>query len=326
VTLTRTVDAAAWNRHVDSIAAQVHGLVPVVKGNGYGFGRAWLADRAATLSPVMAVGSIHEVPDVPSNYTAVVLTPALSFPNPLRANAIVTVGSFRHIEAAAKAPGPRPGAGRQVLVKVRSSMRRYGVEPQEVPTLIAACGDAGLNVVGLSIHPPLHGSSADHRREVETLINGTKESAVDSSLPIWVSHIDIDDYNALRQQHSERPWHLRMGTSLWHGDKSMFSLQADVLDVIEVNAGSVVGYRGVRLESDGLIVLVGCGSANGVTPLTDGRSPFHFQRRRLELIESPHMHTSMCFVPSSDELPKVGDNIDVQRPLTHSTVDGIIWA
>jgi len=326
VTLTLTIQAADWNRHVDSTAAQVQGLVPVVKGNGYGFGRSWLADRAATLSPVMAVGSIHEVPDVPSNYTAVVLTPALSFPNPLRANAIVTVGSLRHIQAAATAPGPKLGAGRQVLVKVRSSMRRYGVDPQEVPALIAACDNAGLHVVGLSIHPPLHGSSSDHRHEVEMLINATKKSGVDSTLPIWVSHLEIDDYNALRQNHSERTWHLRMGTTLWHGDKSMFSLQADVLDVVEVNAGSVVGYRGIRLELDGHLVLVGCGSANGVAPLADGRSPFHFQRRRLELIESPHMHTSMCFVPSGDDLPCVGDNIDVQRPLTHSTVDGIIWA
>ncbi|MGA0879369.1 MAG: alanine racemase, partial [Ilumatobacteraceae bacterium] len=84
MTLTLTVDAAVWNRHVDTLAALVPGLVPVVKGNGYGFGRAFLAERAATLSPLMAVGTIHEVSDVPSNYTAVVLTPALDIPFPLR--------------------------------------------------------------------------------------------------------------------------------------------------------------------------------------------------------------------------------------------------
>ena len=78
-------------------------------------------------------------------------------------------------------------------------------------------------------------------------------------------------------------------------------LSADVIDVREVRRGDVVGYRGVAIDVDGFIVMVGCGSANGVSALSDGRSPFHFDRRRLPLIEAPHMHTSMVLVDDGGE-------------------------
>ena len=42
--LTLTVDRARWQAHVAEVRAAFPGLVPVVKGNGYGFGRTFLAD------------------------------------------------------------------------------------------------------------------------------------------------------------------------------------------------------------------------------------------------------------------------------------------
>lgn len=316
MTLTLTVDAAVWNRHVDTLAARVPGLVPVVKGNGYGFGRAWLAERAATLSPVMAVGTVHEVSDVPSNYTAVVLTPSLDVPFPLRDNAILTVGSDAHVRAAA-----RTHPARRVIIKVRSSMHRYGIDVERVSELVSRCEDSGLSIAGYSIHPPLVGSSTDHRLEIERLVAALPEP----NLPVWVSHIDVEDHLALRAAHPDRSWYLRLGTALWHGDKSMISLQADVIERADVRAGTAVGYRGTVIPDDGQLVMVGCGTAHGVTPLADGRSPFHFDRRRLELVEPPHMHTSMCFVRASESAPAIGDRIDVQRPLTTTAVDCIEW-
>jgi hypothetical protein len=72
--------------------------------------------------------------------------------------------------------------------------------------------------------------------------------------------------------------------------------------------------------------MVGAGSAHGVAPLADGRSPFHFARRRLGLHEAPHMHTSMAFVPAGEPCPAVGDRVDVQRPLITTAVDEVVWA
>jgi hypothetical protein len=106
----------------------------------------------------------------------------------------------------------------------------------------------------------------------------------------------------------------------------MLHLDADVLDTHPVDAGTPAGYRGDPVPSDGTLVMVGAGSAHGVAPLADGRSPFHFARRRLGLHEAPHMHTSMAFVPAGEPCPAVGDRVDVQRPLITTAVDEVVWA
>ena len=96
-------------------------------------------------------------------------------------------------------------------------------------------------------------------------------------------------------------------------------LAADVVETRAVQAGQRAGYRQVEIPADGHLVLVTAGTAHGVEPLADGLSPFHFARRRLELLEPPHMHTSMLFVPDREPFPQVGDQVDVQRPLiTHA--------
>jgi hypothetical protein len=71
--------------------------------------------------------------------------------------------------------------------------------------------------------------------------------------------------------------------------------------------------------------MIGAGTANGVFALDDGRSPFHHDRTRLALHEPPHMHTSMAFVPAGDACPRPGGWVDLQRPLTHTTVDELHW-
>lgn len=81
MTLVLSVTRQAWESHVGAVASRVNGLVPVVKGNGYGFGREWLARRAATLASHLAVGTADEVSSVPTDRTPVVLTPLLT-PDP----------------------------------------------------------------------------------------------------------------------------------------------------------------------------------------------------------------------------------------------------
>ncbi len=71
--------------------------------------------------------------------------------------------------------------------------------------------------------------------------------------------------------------------------------------------------------------MLGTGSANGVTPLADGRSPFHFARRRLDLLEPPHMHTSIAVVPLGEPCPHPGERVDVQSPLTTVQPDRVEW-
>ena len=58
--LRLTVRRRGWQEHVQKVAASMPGLIPVVKGNGYGFGRDVLIPIAAGLSAQIAVGTVYE--------------------------------------------------------------------------------------------------------------------------------------------------------------------------------------------------------------------------------------------------------------------------
>jgi alanine racemase len=308
VTIRLTVDRVRWWAHVTDVAQSVHGLVPVVKGNGYGFGREQLAAQAVKLSPLLAVGNVHELAGLPDQATPIVLTPILASPmvTSLSKDVVMTVGNKAHIEALR-------GWGGRVIVKLTSDMRRYGGDIE----LVATAQRAGLRTVGVAIHPPIKGPE---EKRVSQIVSRLGD--IDPSLDVWLSHLAPDSYESLPPTHS---YHLRLGTYLWHGDREALELEADVIDTRPAALGDLVGYRQVPVSSAGTIVMIGAGSANHVAPLADGRSPFHFARQRLSLLEPPHMHTSMAFVPEGEPCPVVGDWVDLQRPLIHTNVDELRW-
>jgi alanine racemase len=304
VTIRLTVDRTRWWNHVTDVAAGVDGLVPVVKGNGYGFGRVDLAIAASELSQLLAVGTIHELEGLPDSIVPIVLTPTLR--PPADARPVLTVGHAAHIEALR-------GWGGRVIVKLDSDMHRYG-------NGIGLVGDAqraGLRTVGVAIHPPLAGSDEEHSEQIVRRL-----PEIDPSLDVWVSHLAPDTYDSLPTTHRYK---LRLGTYLWHGDRGALRLETDVLDTKRVRAGTKVGYRQTEVPGDGTLLMVGAGTANGVAALGDGRSPFHYRRERLHLVETPHMHTSMVFVPTGDPTPRIGDWLDLQRPLTMTAIDELRW-
>ena len=311
MTVRLTVHADAWNAHVERTARSLPGLVPVVKGNGYGFGRGPLSAIAAELSGTIAVGTIHELDHVPAGITAVVLTPTRRPPADL--SAVLTVGSLDHLHALSGWPG-------RVVVKLMSSVRRFGATRDEVGMLAAAVRRAGLDIAGFAVHPPVAGSDDEHLDDISPWLD-----LLDPADEVWVSHLSAPAYRGLRDAWPERRFRIRAGTALWHGDKSALHLGTDVLDVRSVRAGEHAGYRQELVPADGTLVMIGAGTAHGVHPLDDGRSPFHFARRRLSLLELPHMHTSMAFVPDDQPAPKAGDIVDLQRPLIDTTVDEVRW-
>ncbi|MFP5487154.1 MAG: alanine racemase [Acidimicrobiia bacterium] len=304
MTIRLSVDRRRWWQHVTDVAAGVPGLVPVVKGNGYGFGRAELAAAASELSTLLAVGTVHEIDGLPHTVVPIVLTPTLRQPADTRP--VLTVGSTAHVEAL------RGWTGR-VIVKLDSDMHRYG----NGIGLVAEAQRAGLRTVGVAIHPPIAGTDDEHHEQIVRRL-----PEIDPSLDVWVSHLAPDTYDSLPDTHRFK---LRLGTYLWHGDRGALHLEADVLDTRWVRRGTRVGYRQHEVEADGTLVMVGAGTANGVTALADGRSPFHYRRERLPLVEDPHMHTSMLFIRAGEPTPRVGDWIDLQRPLTMTAVDELRW-
>jgi alanine racemase len=330
LTLRLTVDAVAWRAHVEHLASAYSSLVPVVKGNGYGFGRARLARiaeeivagrRGAVEAPTIAVGTVHELAGLPYRVRPLVLTPpvtpALSVLRSAPRNPVVSVGDAAHVAALS-------GWNGEVLVKLASSMRRFGVLPRQLDELEGAVRAAGLTAIGYSLHLPLSADDAGRVAEIERWLTvlDARRTTLDE---LWVSHLGADAYADLCSRWPKWRFPMRIGTALWHGDKSALHLGADVLDVHAVAGGTLAGYHGSRVIADGALVVVGAGSAHGVAVLDDGRSPFHFERRRLALLELPHMHTSMVFVPAGETCPAIGDVVDVQRPLTMVAVDDVVW-
>jgi len=317
MTLRLTVNEAKWAEHVKAVARNHPGLVPVVKGNGYGFRRWNLMPLASQLSSEVCVGTVYEVKDAPDSVTPIVLTPTLSAPpSSMPARTVLTVASLEHVVAL-----ERHGWTGTVMVKLRSAVQRYGTDETGLDPLLSAIREARMTLHGYAIHPALAGETKDHVADVERWLD-----RIGTAHPVYVSHLDERAYAYLRSRHTGHGFRIRLGTPLWHGDKSMMHLSADVLDRHPIEAGERAGYRLTPVTGAGEILVVGAGTSHGVRPLDDGRSPFHYQQQRLNLLESPHMHSSMLFVARGRQVPAVGEWLDVQRPLTQVQVDVLQWS
>jgi alanine racemase len=318
MTLRLTVNRQAWLRHVHAQAALLGDskhFVPVVKGNGYGFGRPILIEQATEFATEIAVGTVFEAHDIPASHTPIVLTPVGNeLPTSLPRNAVLVVGSVHHVNTLVS-----HGWSGRVIIKLRSSVQRFGAADADVASVVSSVKAAGFEQHGWSVHPPLDGAAADHAQELTQWL-----SAVPNDLPMYVSHIDADSLNALRAANHQRSIIARSGTSLWLGDKSMLTLGTDVLDVSPVNGGTA-GYRNTPISGRGSLVVVGCGSSHGVAANTGDLSPFHFGQQRIAMLEPPHMHSTILFIQEGATCPTVNDIVDVQKPLTRVLVDTIAW-
>lgn len=320
MTLRLTIDNSAFRAHVSSVTGKIPHLVPVVKGNGYGLGRTELLRLVEELVPTattVAVGTIHEATDVPEHLAAHVMTPLGNLDQHVEIpqNAMLTVGSTHDVDVLA-----RRGWKGRVVVKLASSMHRFGATAEEFPTLVQDVARIGGVIHACSIHPPTAGTDDDRLAEVRAWL-----PVIPECVTLSVSHLSAESLESLRSLSDRRTVEARLGTALWHGTKEHFVLQSDVMRVEQCSAGQTAGYRNTRIDHDGHLVVVGAGSAHGVSPLPNGDSPFHFGRRRMLLVESPYMHSSMLVVPKGEPLPEVGDLVDVQRPLTTVSPDIVDW-
>ncbi len=338
--LTLTIDRERWTSHQRDLLGEVPGLVPVAKGNGYGFGLAQLAGQAQVLSlGTIAVGIAQEVDLVRAEgWTGdvVVLNPWRPFDELATAqlvdpSVIVTVSRVEDLKALAEQhPGTR------VIVEIETSMHRHGLEPGEInPDDLDR-----LRFEGWTIHLPATGSLAEARRLARAGL------AVRPG-PIWVSHLSVADYRALHDE-LDVETHMRVGTRLWLGDKSAYRTTATVLDVHPIAKGAALGYHQHKAPKDGHLLIVSGGTAHGVAmaaPVPQrslrqrgvtiaqgvldavGRtlSPYEVAGRKRDFAEPPHMHSSMIFMPGEARV-KVGDEIPVTTRMTTVTTDEIRWA
>ena len=332
------VDGDRWRAHMRSVLADHPGLVPVVKGNGYGFGIGRLARRAAWLGvATMAVGTYDEVDDAASRFegSIFVLSPWRPFETRAVFNdrVIHTVGRLSDLALlAAREDRPR------VVLERMTSMLRYGFSASELREAATAHGVA---IEGVALHLPM--AQGSHSGEMERLMTDIVAADVPTRR-IYVSHLTDAELASLRASYPDFEFRPRIGTALWLGDRSGLAVKATVLDAHPVERGDVFGYRGRTAPRSGTILIVSGGTAHGIgleSPTAGAslkaraatiarggldaagfvRSPYTIGGKQRLFAEPPHMQASMLFLPSGVSVPEVGDDVDVRVRFTATMFD-----
>ncbi|HEY0904664.1 MAG TPA: alanine racemase [Marmoricola sp.] len=350
MSLVLTVDGDRWRAHLREVAAQP-GLVPVAKGNGYGFGNhrlarrtQWLADQGLGCD-TLAVGTPAELDDVATRFDGdlLVLTPWR--PHPVARSehgdrVIHTVGRLSDLAALAAGPG-RP----RVVLERLTSMKRHGFTARGLRDAVAALGGDGVRVEGVSIHLPLdRGGNAD---EADLLMTDVVAAGLGDVAPVvWVSHLSAAAVADLAARYPDFTFRPRVGTALWLGDRGALRVTARVLDVHPVERGETFGYRGRVMPRTGTLLVVSGGTAHGIgleAPTGAGgvraraaslarggldalglvRSPYAVAGRTRYFAEPPHMQASMLFLPSGVDVPEVGAEVDVRVRFTATSFDSV---
>lgn len=372
MTFELRVDGTRWRRHLDdfigangygAVGPDSHGpgthrpgterssgtpagIVPVIKGNGYGFGRDLLCAEADRLgADVIAVGTYDEVPAALAEFAGdvMVLSPWRPFTtNPVAPESvdstrvIHTLGRVHDVEAMAAQYPP----GTRVLIEGLTSMERHGLDRHELASAVAALGD--LRVEGMAVHLPLSGPSLAEADRWAGILGA-------SQLPtttLFISHVSNADISQLQEKRPDLTFRPRIGTSLWLGDLGALDVASTVIDTHKVSRGERIGYRQRAMPRDGHLLIVGGGTSHGVgldwprgaggivergKSLARGGleaagltlSPFMIHGRQRWFAEPPHMQASMLFLAGSIPPPAVGDQINARVRYTTAAFDQV---
>ncbi len=292
MSLTLRVDGDRWRAHLRTMVEAVPGLTPVIKGNGYGFGNARLARRAAWLGlDTVAIGTYGEIEAIASRFPGdlLVLTPwrpgdqqsgqagQSELGAAVAKRVVHTVSRLADLEALAE---QQPDA--RIVLERTTSMLRHGMSAPDLRAAGRALADEdalqGLRLEGVALHLPLaHGS---HVAEVERLMTDVISASLSrlgrrggrGGQTIWVSHLEPEELARLNVGFGDFTFRPRVGTDLWLGDRGALRVTATVQDVHPVERGDVFGYRGRTAPRAGYLLVVSGGTAHGIgleAPLGD---------------------------------------------------------
>jgi alanine racemase len=325
------VDAERWRHHISHYLARYNqDLIPVIKGNGYGFGIPTLAREASSFqAECVACYSAEEAAIIRSQFSGDVL---LLAPNETLDEEWVihtiapTSENFHNV---------RP---RRFVIELLSPVKRHGFQPSAINAAISKHSEHGT-CVGLAIHLPINprGSMVRWINEQLASIDISSERFANS---IWLSHISAEDLIELKRRWPTIRWRVRVGTDLWLGARTCLTATATVVDRHRISSPERVGYRQDKIRSGWLIVAAG-GTAHGIgleVPTSGLRalvkavfrlfgwnpSPFSWNGRALSFAEPPHMHNSLLTL-RTEQAPEIGEEIGLNVRFTTTTFHEVIF-
>ncbi len=352
--LSLYVDGERWRSHLRATVEAEPALVPVTKGNGYGFGLPRLARRAQWLGvDTIALGQYDEIPAVESRFdgSLLVLTPYRDFhatrsgaplSGALGRRVIHTIGRAEDLRDLLRRTD-LPRSGPRVVLELLTSMRRHGFTAAELRDAVATASGS-VQVEGVAMHLPLN--TGDHLGEVERRMTDVVAADLESNV-VWVSHLTADELSRLRAAWPDYAFRPRVGTDLWLGDRGALRVRATVLDSHPVQRGERYGYRERTAQRRGTILVLSGGTAHGIgleAPTGDSslrakagslarggldaagqvRSPFTVAGKARLFAEPPHMQASMLFLPGGVTPPEIGEEVDVRVRFTATTFDRVV--
>lgn len=337
------IEAERWRAAASALTARIPDIVPVVKGNGYGFGLATLGVEVERLGcDTLAVGTMDEAPMVHDGFRGDVLVltpwhPAID-PEPVdNDRLILTASSLETVRALS-------GHGRRVVVELLTSMQRFGLDEDAIAQAVPDIQRLGLE--GFALHLPIDQGELSRVAEISSWVSTLRRHQLPTDT-LWVSHVSDAELATLHRRHPETRFRPRIGTDLWLGDRGSYRAKGTVLAAHPTRRGTRFGYRQRKAPGDGHLLVVGGGtshgvalsaprSVTGVTPRlklagegalqAGGRalSPFYVAGKRRWFAEPPHMQVSMLWLPSGVNPPVVGSQLDVDVRMTTTTFDRVV--
>ena len=326
--LSLHVDGQKWRSHLSQLTSAKPGLVPVIKGNGYGFGLELLASESTRLGvETVAVGLASEVAKVRSAFAGeiVILSPdqVTELKDPKIIQTISSLEVLRSIDASSN-----------VIVEILTPLNRHGIDASDINSALAIIKESGLNLRGFTLHLPI--AKIDSK-----WISSTLKLLPDGST-VWISH--LHDADQIKKEFTKLVFRERIGTSLWLGADSALEVTATVLENRKIQGSA--GYQQRRTR--GNVIVASGGTAHGIgltAPQNDYsligrlktiaralesafgrmRSPYRHNGKTLDFLESPHMQCSLLIGSGSSQL-KPGDELKVRVRYTTTTFDQIIFS
>jgi alanine racemase len=337
------INAAQWRDHLAKVVEAHPDIVPVAKGNGYGFGLAMLAAESQSLGcPTVAVGALDEVSLVHDAFRGDVLVltpwhPAIDQEPDADARRILTVSSLEAVHALT-------GRRHRAVVELLTSMSRFGLDEDALSRAVPELRDLALE--GFALHLPIDDGELGRVDEISSWVSTLRRHQLPTDT-LWVSHVSDAELGALHRRHPETTFRPRIGTALWLGERRSYQAKGTVLATHHIRRGQRYGYRQHRASSEGCLLIIGGGTSHGValaaprsvrgvtarlklagegTLEAGGRalSPFYVAGKRRWFAEPPHMQVSMVWLPSGLTPPVVGADVAVDVRMTTVTFDEVI--